>query len=183
MAAVELLDPRPGERILDLCAAPGGKTTQAAERMGDQGEVLAWDIEPRRLARVERAVERLGLKSVRVLSGLSLPEVLALGPFQKILADVPCTGTGIFARRPEGRWKLKSEDFLKLPDLQRRILERALSALAPGGALVYSTCSLEPEENEQVATGQPGFEARRMETTLPEEGVRDGSFAARLEMM
>jgi len=181
MRAVEVLDPRPGEKVLDLCAAPGGKTTQAAEAMGDQGIVVAWDIEPRRLERVERAVERLGLTSVKIARGVDLEEVLSWGPFDKVLADVPCTSTGVLARRPEGRWKLKAGDYRKLPAIQREILAQAARAVAPGGVLVYSTCSLEEEENEGVVETLEGWEIILKETTLPLAGVRDGSFVARLE--
>ena len=181
MRAVEVLDPKPGQRVLDLCAAPGGKTTQAAELMGDRGEIVAWDIEPRRLERVARAVERLGLTSVKVARGASLEEILARGPYDRVLADVPCTSTGVLARRPEGRWKLKAQDYKKLPALQREILAQAARAVAPGGVLVYSTCSLEEEENERVVETLEGWEIMLMETTLPQAGVRDGSFVARLE--
>ncbi len=181
MRAVDVLAPRPGERVLDLCAAPGGKTTQAAELMGDQGLVVAWDIEPRRLERVRRAVERLGLGSVRVAQGASLEEVLSWGPYDRVLADVPCTSTGVLARRPEGRWKLKAKDYQKLPALQREILEQAARAVGEGGVLVYSTCSLEEEENEGVVETLEGWEIMLMETTLPSAGIRDGSFVARLE--
>ncbi len=181
MRAVEVLDPRPGEKVLDLCAAPGGKTTQAAERMGDRGLVVAWDAEPRRLERVRRAVERLGLTSVKVAQGASLEEVLSWGPYDRVLADVPCTSTGVLARRPEGRWKLKAKDYKKLPALQREILGQAARAVAPGGVLVYSTCSLEEEENEGVVETLEGWEIMHRETTLPVAGLRDGSFVARLE--
>jgi len=170
----------PGLRVLDLCSAPGGKTTQAAEMMGDEGAVFAWDADFHRLERTEQAARRLELASVKVLYGLTLEEVLELGPYDRVLADVPCTSTGVLAKRPEARWKLAPRDFVKLPAIQARILEQACRALVPGGCLVYSTCSLEPEENEGVVARAEGWRVDFQQTTLPRGGVKDGSFVARL---
>ena len=181
MRAVDVLDPKPGDKVLDLCSAPGGKATQAAEMMGDEGVVYAWDRADKRLVRVEEAKKRLGLKSIVVLRGKTLEEVLALGPFDKVIVDVPCTGTGVLARRPEGRWKLRPSDYVKLPQIQREILLNGLSVLKPGGRLVYSTCSLEIEENEKVVESVEGIRVLRKETVLPIAGKRDGAFVALIE--
>ncbi len=150
MFAATLLDPQPGERVLDLCAAPGTKTTHLAELMNDTGEIVACDVSRDRLARVRENVSRLGLKSVTAVSigddGSGLPE----GEFDRVLVDVPCSNTGVLGKRPEARWRIAPNDLKELPARQSRLLTLALDRVRPGGRVVYSTCSIEPEENEQV---------------------------------
>jgi len=148
-----LLDVRPGQRVLDLCAAPGGKTALLARAAGEAGRVVAGDVHAHRLRAMTATLKRLGAGGVQciVLDGTSPLPFLAV--FDRILVDAPCSGTGTLARNPEIRWRLKLED---LDDLHRRqfaLLANALGVLAPGGKLVYSTCSLEAEENEQVVDG------------------------------
>jgi len=150
MHAATLLDPKPGQRVLDLCSAPGTKTSHLAEIMGDQGEIFAADVSRDRLKRVDENIARLGLKSIRTVEigddGSGLPE----GSFDAILLDVPCSNTGVLGKRPEARWRLTPHDFKELPFKQGRLLSLALDRVRPGGRVVYSTCSIEPEENEAV---------------------------------
>lgn len=149
---VALLDPQPGERILDLCAAPGTKTGALAERVGPSGEVVALDRNRRRLSLVARSCARLGLENVHCLgadASQPLPQA-ATGPFDRVLVDVPCSGLGTLRRNPDARWRLRPEDPARLARTQGALLARAATALRPGGTLVYSTCTLAPEENEAV---------------------------------
>jgi len=147
-----LLDPKAGERILDACAAPGGKTTHLAELMDDQGEIMATDVSARGLEKLAQNVQRLGLASVRsfhadVTKGLT--GALAL-PYDRILADVPCSGLGTLRPHPEAKWHRQEGDIERLSRLQGKILRRLSSYLKPGGTLVYATCTLTREENEGV---------------------------------
>jgi 16S rRNA (cytosine967-C5)-methyltransferase len=139
-----------GNTVLDLCAAPGGKTLLLARAAGPQGHVVAADLHANRVRAMR---ERLELASVRNVEMVVLDGAQPLSferPFDRILVDVPCSGTGTLARHPEIRWKLHAEDLKDLHDRQSRLLRNALPHLAPDGRLVYSTCSLEPEENEFV---------------------------------
>ncbi len=149
--AVLLLDPRPGERVLDLCSAPGGKASQCAERMEDRGTVTAVDLNANRLNLVRETAERMGLSSIATMRGDART---FSGPggrlFDRVLLDAPCTGTGVFSKRPDMKWRLAEEDSERLAGLQREMLGNAAGLVAPGGMLVYSTCTLEPAENEDV---------------------------------
>jgi 16S rRNA (cytosine967-C5)-methyltransferase len=149
-AVAHLVAPSPGNTVLDLCAAPGGKTLLLARAAGATGRVIAADLHKNRVRAMQERFELAGVRNVEtiVMDGTQpLPFVRA---FDRILVDVPCSGTGTLARHPEIRWKLRSEDLKDLHDRQARLLRNALPHLAPGGRLVYSTCSLEPEENEFV---------------------------------
>jgi 16S rRNA (cytosine967-C5)-methyltransferase len=203
---VDLLDPRPGERILDVCAAPGTKTTAIAERLGSSGEVLALDRNPRRLALVSRDARRLGLGIVRVQKADATRPLLGVaraGSFDRVLVDPPCSGLGTLRRNPDARWRIRPTDPLRLAAIQRSILEQAAAALRPGGTLVYSTCTLLPEENEAVVEdflrNRPEFrlggpedfseatrplaDPRGWFRALPQRHEMDGFVAARLERM
>ena len=148
-----LLGVRGGDRVLDLCAAPGGKTQLLARAAGSQGVVVAADRYGHRLRAMAAQLDRLGLSSVRLVQ-LDATESLPFGEkFDRILLDAPCSGTGTLARHPEIRWRLRPEQFAEFHALQVRMLRVALAHLAPGGRLVYSTCSIEPEENEDVDRG------------------------------
>jgi len=182
-AAAELLAPTPGQRVLDLCAAPGTKSTHLAELMQNQGQVLAADSQPDRLELISPAAVRLGLSIIEPVvvseSGEDFPE----GPFDAVLVDVPCSNTGVLGKRPEARWRLKPNEPTRLGVLQQRLLGQAAGALAPGGRLVYSTCSIEPIENDLVVAGFleqfPQFEQIERRTHLP--GVpADGGFQSLL---
>lgn len=162
MKVAPWLEPKAGERVLDLCAAPGGKTTHLAELMGGKGELTAVDL-PERIGLVEAAAARLGLGNIRCVpadgAAVAFPE-----PFDAILVDAPCSNTGVLARRPDVRWRLSEADIAGAAGIQRRLLENAVRLLRPGGRLVYSTCSLEPEENR---VDVPGLRVVREELTLP----------------
>ena len=184
--AVDLLDPKPGERILDACAAPGGKTVQIAWR---GAEVTACEVNPKRRRRLEENLARLKL-GVEVIPELpSLPENFQLSTsnfklFHKVLVDAPCSNTGVLRRRPDARWNWSEEKLAALVKLQAEILDACAPRVAPGGLLVYSTCSNEPEENEAQVTAflarHPDFSLEESHESLPFESGTDGAFAARL---
>ncbi|HLT58798.1 MAG TPA: 16S rRNA (cytosine(967)-C(5))-methyltransferase RsmB [Limnochordales bacterium] len=144
------LDPQPGERVIDLCAAPGGKTTHLAELMRDRGEVVAVDVHPRKLPLVARAAARLGINIISALAadGRALPGKLP--PAHRVLVDAPCTGLGVLRRRPDLRWRKQPDELLPLAQLQGQLLAAAAQLVMPGGVIVYSTCSTEPEETTDV---------------------------------
>ena len=173
--AVELLDPKEGERVLDACAAPGGKTVQIAWR---GASVVACEVNPKRRRRLEENLARLKL-GVEVI-----PELPASQTFDKVLVDAPCSNTGVLRRRPDARWNWNGEKLAALVKLQSEILDACASRVAPGGVLVYSTCSNEPEENEaQVAAflaRHPDFSLEESRESIPFESGTDGAFAARL---
>ncbi|WP_254932832.1 16S rRNA (cytosine(967)-C(5))-methyltransferase [Cyanobium sp. WAJ14-Wanaka] len=149
-----LLAPRPGERILDACAAPGGKSTHLAELMGDQGEVWAIDRSAARLRRVEINAARLGLKSIHTLaadaSELAINRGEWLASFDRLLLDAPCSGLGTLVRHADARWRISPETVQELGLLQRKLLESLLPLLKPGGQLVYATCTVHPAENGEL---------------------------------
>lgn len=150
MHAARLLAPQPGHDVLDLCAAPGTKTTHLAELMGNRGRVVATDVDERRLKFIEANCRRLGIGIVETRRVRADNSDLPAGPFDRILVDAPCSNTGVLGKRPEARWRLRQGDIRELAALQRRLLSAACRRLKPGGRLVYSTCSIEPEENAQV---------------------------------
>jgi 16S rRNA (cytosine967-C5)-methyltransferase len=187
--AVELLDPRPGQRVLDACAAPGGKTVLLAERLGDTGELIAADLEADRLAPLRENVARLGLKSVTIVqanaAGPDPMERLTDGrPFDRILLDAPCTNTGVLARRPDARWRFSQARLDAVMRTQEALLRNLTRFVASGGLLVYSTCSIEPEENERLVrrwlAGQREFEEADSRLVLPGERRTDGAYAVAL---
>lgn len=145
---VVLLNPQPGETIIDLCSAPGGKTGAIAEFMNDEGKISAVDLNKERLSLVEHQLKRLRLNCVDLVHGdgteVSLPKA------DRILIDAPCTGTGVLAKRSDIRWRKKKSDIKKLSSLQLELLRNASKLLKDGGVLVYSTCTIEPEENWDV---------------------------------
>jgi 16S rRNA (cytosine967-C5)-methyltransferase len=139
--------------VLDACAGGGSKSALIAARVGADGEVVALDRSPRAMRRLEAAIRRLGLHAVRP----HLADARAAGrewpdQFSRVLLDAPCTGLGTIRRRPEIRWRRQPEDLLRAATLQRELLEGVAGTLAPDGLLVYSTCSVEPEETEEVVT-------------------------------
>jgi 16S rRNA (cytosine967-C5)-methyltransferase len=149
----EILAAKSGERILDLCAGPGSKTTQIADQAGDKALVVAGDLHDSRIRLVDRAVKTQQLKSVAcvMLDGLK-PLPFPESSFDRVLIDAPCSGTGTLRRNPEIRWRISAADISELSDKQNKLLENASSLVKPGGRLVYSTCSVEPEENEDVVS-------------------------------
>lgn len=174
--SIELLAPKVGERILDACAAPGGKTVQIAWRGAD---VVACEVNPKRRARLGENLRRLGLE-VPILSSLpSAPET-----FEKVLVDAPCSNSGVLRRRVDARWNWTAEKLADLVKLQAEILDTVAPLVAPGGLLVYSTCSNEPEENlEQVnafLARHGEFKLVESREAVPYESHTDGAFAAAL---
>jgi len=148
-----LLDPQPGERILDVCAAPGGKATAIAERVGPEGHVVAIDRHPRRLDLLRRQARRLGLSNLEaVVRDATHPfaEFAEPDAFDRVLVDAPCSGLGTLRRNADARWRVSASDPERLAGVQGAILRQAALSLKPGGVLVYSTCTLLPEENQEV---------------------------------
>ena len=187
--ACELLDPQPGEKILDACAAPGGKTGYIAQLMKNRGLIVACDRDPERLRVLEFNATQLGIQIIRSFrvdwtKGRISKEIASIGPFDRILVDAPCTNTGVMRRRVDVRWRLRPKDFLRMPKQQFEISHAAIRLLKPGGVFVYSTCSLEPEENEELIgrllNEFPGVRPAREESCLPFRDHFDGAFAARL---
>lgn len=161
MLVIDALDPKPGMDVLDVCAAPGGKTTHIAERMQDDGDVLANDIHAHKEALITEQADRLGLKSITTQTG-DATELIAKKAFDRVLIDAPCSGLGVLRAKPDIKWHTDPEAIEKLPELQLNILEAAAHALKPGGMLVYSTCTVMPAENEDVIAAflknNPSFE-------------------------
>jgi 16S rRNA (cytosine967-C5)-methyltransferase len=162
MLVARLLEPAPGETVADVCAAPGTKTTHLAQLMDDRGRILAFDPQPARLQRVDEAAARLDVHIVETVPGPveSLAPRWAAG-CDRVLVDAPCTNLGVVRRNPEVKWRREPGDVGAAAERQRSILAAAASLVAPGGRLVYATCSLEPEENDGVVgdflTAQPDF--------------------------
>ena len=149
MLVASALNTQPGMRVLDLCAAPGGKTTHLAELMDNRGFITACDTDPRRLETVTTLAQRLRIKGIRTVT---MPEngEPPPGPFDAALVDAPCSNTGVLGRRPEVRWRLKPTELQYLIRLQTRLLFSAIDRVKSGGLIVYSTCSIEPAENDGV---------------------------------
>jgi 16S rRNA (cytosine967-C5)-methyltransferase len=182
MHPASALAPSPGSSVLDLCAAPGGKTTHLAEIMMNEGRIVACDTDPRRLNHVRDLAKRLGLGIID-LCPLKEDGEPPAGPFDAVLADVPCSNTGVLGRRPEIRWRLRAEDMRHLKRLQAALLRRAYERVRPGGTIVYSTCSIEPEENGRLVRNVlreiPGLTLEGEELRLPGQPA-DGGYWARL---
>jgi 16S rRNA (cytosine967-C5)-methyltransferase len=182
MRVTSALAPEPGGRVLDLCAAPGGKTTHLAELMGDRGQVVACDVDDRRLRTLTELCQRLGVTIVEA-QRLGDEDEPQAGPFDAVLVDVPCSNTGVLGRRPEVRWRLRPNDFRHLVPLQTKLLLLAGERVRPGGSVVYSTCSVEPEENQQVVRtvlrGLPDLVLEAEEEQAPGRPA-DGGYWARL---
>jgi len=182
MLVASALNVQPGMRVLDLCAAPGGKTTHLAELMDNRGFITACDTDPRRLETVTTLAQRLRIKGVRTVA---LPEngEPPAGPFDAALVDAPCSNTGVLGRRPEVRWRLKPSEFQYLVRLQTRLLFSAIDRVKSGGVVVYSTCSIEPDENEGVVKAvMRGMRSLKLEAehyAIPGQ-PSDGGYWARL---
>jgi 16S rRNA (cytosine967-C5)-methyltransferase len=185
VAAVDLLGPQPGETVLDACAAPGGKTLAMAECMAGTGRLMAMDLHADRLPPLRENLARMRQTWVTVVEGdvRTLPPGAA-GPWDAILLDVPCSNTGVLRRRPDARWRFSVERMRRLVETQQGLLEAAAGAVAVGGRLVYSTCSLEPEEGETLVrewlTGHAGFVLEAERRVFPPADGVDGAYAARL---
>ncbi|UZQ85003.1 16S rRNA (cytosine(967)-C(5))-methyltransferase RsmB [Thermoclostridium stercorarium] len=151
MIVARILDPKPGEKILDTCAAPGGKTTHIGQLMQNRGHIDAWDVHEHKIALINENAKRLGVEIINASQQDALYLLNeAKGVYDRVLVDAPCSGTGIIRRKPDIKWKRKKEDLSNLVEIQKKILYNAGRYVKPGGVLVYSTCSVDVRENEEV---------------------------------
>lgn len=188
VVAPALLDVRPGMTVLDACAAPGGKTAYLAQMMGNEGCVVACDLPGGRLRRLGDNLLRLGVRCAEVrgvdwMKENGLP--FERGSFDRILLDAPCSNTGVMRRRVDVRWRLSESEFDRMIELQRELLRKCLPLLKQGGFLVYSTCSIDREENERQVDWAletfPGLTCVLKESRAPHLDGVDGAFAAVLK--
>jgi 16S rRNA (cytosine967-C5)-methyltransferase len=179
------LGAQPGETILDLCAAPGGKTTFIAQLMNNEGKIVAGDISDDRLKLVQENCVRLGVTSVETTLALNSQFAIRNSQFDRVLVDAPCSNTGVMRRRVDLRWRISSEEISRLRQTQLDLLKLAATRLKPGGVLVYSTCSLEPEENseavEEFLREHQNFKREAERQLLPFADNVDGAYVARLK--
>ncbi len=187
-----LLNPQPGHRILDACSAPGGKSTHLAELINNQGEILAIDRSPGRLGRVSTNADRLGCDCIKTLaadSSLLLKQKPSLrGTFNRILLDAPCSGLGTLSRHPDARWRISPARVDELVALQSKLLEGIFPLLSPGGRMIYSTCTIHPEENNNLIMNflsiHPSLKLVDEKHIWPDVYKHgDGFYAAVLELM
>ncbi|HWC27849.1 MAG TPA: 16S rRNA (cytosine(967)-C(5))-methyltransferase RsmB [Solirubrobacteraceae bacterium] len=178
MLVARALDPRPGERVLDLCAAPGGKTTHLAALMADRGEIVAVERHAGRAQALRRTCERLRAGAVDVRIG-DAARFETDARFDRVLVDPPCSGLGTLQGHPDLRWRMSPQAIDELARAQATILAAARAALAPGGRLVYSTCTLSPAENEAVVAAS-GLQVESERLVLPHRDRTDGFYIARL---
>lgn len=182
-----MLAPKPGDNVLDACAAPGGKTALLAELMCNEGRIFACDASAARLTRLRENMTRMKVRNAQV----QVFDLLADAPppfgdllFDRILLDVPCSNSGVMRRRIDVRWRLQEGEFESMAQTQLAIAEAALAYLKPGGSLVYSTCSIDPEENQGVVkallAAHPDLELIESRLVFPPKDLTDGAFAARL---
>ena len=193
LAAVSLLAPQPGERVLDLCAAPGGKTALIVEQMNGEGVVVAVDLAADRLGVLQTNLSRLGCDVVAIRQADATDSValakatdgLAPNGFDRILLDVPCTNTGVLRRRPDARWRFDEKRLREAVRIQRQLLDAAAPHLRTGGSMVYSTCSREPEENKKQVNAwlseNKDIRCVREFALFPPEDQTDGAYAALLQ--
>ncbi|ORT99634.1 Ribosomal RNA small subunit methyltransferase B [Anaerovibrio sp. JC8] len=170
MLVAHVVDPQPGELVLDVCSAPGGKTTHMAAMMENRGRIVACDVYDHKLERVRSNAERLGITIIDPLL-MDAREIWQEFPQQadRVLVDAPCSGLGVLRRKPDSRWRKSPELLKELPKLQLEILRSAAAAVKPGGLLVYSTCTIAPEENQDVVKA---FLEKAKEFTLEHAGER-----------
>jgi len=186
--ACRMVDPKPGEKILDACAAPGGKTGYLAELMQNHGLIVAGDREPKRIDLLDKNVSQLGVQIARPfrcdwVREKAPNEVASLAPFDRILLDAPCSNTGVMRRRVDVRWRLTPGDFRRMARQQMSILRNVAPLLKRDGVLVYSTCSLEPEENEEIVAQMRqdalNLSLVHQQNVLPFRDHFDGAFVAK----
>lgn len=202
MLVAEAVSPEEGHVVLDCCAAPGGKTAHMAEKMKDRGRILANDLHAHKRRLIMEQAERLGLGCIDAITGnaLDLDERYPAGSFDRILLDAPCSGLGVIRRKPDVKWTKSPADIADIAALQSELLDRIAPLLKPGGILVYSTCTIEPDENERMVANflnrhpeyraenadWSGAEATKWNTLrggvqiLPQDAHSDGFFIARL---
>lgn len=182
--SVDLLRPFSGESVLDACAAPGGKTAMIASRMKGEGELVAMDLHDDRMAVLKENMARLGLDWVELVQGDACKPKKALGDrkFDAVLLDVPCLNTGVLRRRIDARWRVNTNRIKSIVEIQYNLLSACAELLKENGRIVYSTCSLEPEENEDLIARwvreHPGFNKAKAKKAFPPKTGTDGAFAA-----
>jgi len=182
LLAARELAPRAGQSVLDLCAAPGGKLTYIAQLMRNEGRLLAHDTSAQRLELVRENCRRLGVTCAETAQ--QLPPPASVPPFDAVLLDAPCSNTGVMRRRVDLRWRIRLKEIERLRAMQLEILQQGAGFLKPGGIFVYSTCSLEPEENEQVVRAflkaNAAFRLESQRELLPFDDGVDGAYVAKL---
>ncbi len=182
LLAIQHLHLQTGQRVLDFCAAPGGKTTFIAQRLGNQGDIIAHDADPARFDMLRQNAEKLGANCIRVVPPGA--PCGAPGSFDAVLLDAPCSNTGVLRRRIELRWRLEPAELERIVSEQIELLARASALVKPDGLLVYSTCSLEPEENGDCVkvflAKHPRFSLETERQLLPYKDGVDGAYVARL---
>ena len=176
MLVARALDPQPGERVLDLCAAPGGKTTHLAALMGGDGEIVAVERHAKRAQALRRTCERLRAASIRVETADARGYTTA-EPFDRVLVDPPCSGLGTLQGHPDLRWRMTPAAIEELAAAQGEILAAARAAVKPGGAIAYATCTLSPAENEEVVAAS-GLQVESERLVLPHRDRTDGFYIA-----
>ena len=180
LLAVRELNPQPGESVLDLCAAPGGKTMFIAQQLHNEGRIVAHDVSPTRLKLVQENCARLGVTCVQATSSASV----FAAHYDKILLDAPCSNTGVMRRRVDLRWRIRQEEISRLRQMQVDLLRQAAHHLKSGGVLVYSTCSVEPEENaeqmKQFLAENPALTLQSERELTPFKDHVDGAYVAQL---
>ncbi|MGE5677536.1 MAG: 16S rRNA (cytosine(967)-C(5))-methyltransferase RsmB, partial [Pseudomonadota bacterium] len=187
MLVAHVVDPRPGDSVLDICSAPGGKTTHIAELMGNNGRIVARDIHPHKLKLVEENCKRLGVKIVEteLFDATKLDEG-SIGRFDRVLLDAPCSGLGVIRRKPDLRWKKEPDNFMELYVLQGKMLDLASRYVKQGGKLIYSTCTINRMENTSVVKNflatHPEFDLESLEGLIPEELVSENAKNGWLEL-
>ncbi len=184
LASLELA-PKGGETILDLCAAPGGKATFIAQLMGNTGKIIACDVSEDRLKLLKENCDRLGITTIHpAVYSATLSAIPDGDQFDKVLIDAPCSNTGVLRRRVDLRWRISPDELARLQQMQLGLLNAAAPKLKHGGVLIYSTCSLEPEENsfvvQEFLRADNTFELERESELLPFKDEVDGAFVARL---
>ena len=187
MLVAHIADPKPGDRILDICSAPGGKTTHMAELMDNKGEVVARDIYGHKLRLVEENCVRLGVSIVRTeLHDAMVIDESSLERFDKVLLDAPCSGLGVMRRKPDLRWKKEPDNFKELAEMQRKMLKLASGYVKPGGKLLYSTCTINRTENNDIVrdfiSNNNGFQLESIIGQLPEKLVCESAYQGFLEL-
>jgi 16S rRNA (cytosine967-C5)-methyltransferase len=178
-----VLDPQPGESVLDMAAAPGAKTTHIAALMRGEGEIVAMERNPKRAEALRDNVERMKAPNVEVITGDARDA--PAGPFDRILLDPPCSDLGTLQARPDARWRKSPDQVAELAALQRELIDAALERLKPGGVLVYSSCTISPRENEEqierLLADRPDVE--RDDLSLERPGTTHPSFPGYLQLL
>ena len=182
----EILDPKKGDTVVDVCAAPGGKTMAIAERMNNTGEIIAQDIYKRKVDLIDKEAKRLGVTIVKTRTwDATRVDSTMVGKADRVICDVPCSGLGVVRRKPEIKYKKETEEFLLLPKKQLTILNSSAQYVKPGGVLMYCTCTINPAENEEVVSSflknHGNFRMVETKQLFPHTNGTDGFFICKME--